>query len=106
MLRIKVLDDYKNAMKARNVIEKSILWYVVSQIKMKEKDENKELDDWEIIKLLKKEVKSREEAISFLIKADKNVDIQIENEKKHILEKYITQYDIWIRDLNYYWLIH
>jgi uncharacterized protein YqeY len=50
--------DYIQAMKDRNVTKKTILNYVIAQIKNKKIEVQKDLEDVDVIKILKKEIKA------------------------------------------------
>lgn len=90
-LQQQLFDDYLQAMKAKNEHKKSILNYVIAQIKNKKIEIQKDLDDWEVIKILKKEIKVLSETMSFLQQASKLDDLAIEQSKKSILEAYLPQ---------------
>lgn len=89
MLYERLLEDYKIAMKEKQEIKKSALNFVLAQIKNKKIELQREPNDDEIIALLKKEVKSLNEAISFLEKANKPSELAEEQEKKAVLESYL-----------------
>ena len=74
----KIQNDYIQAMKNKETLKKSALNYLIAQIKNKKIELQRDPNDEEIIFLIKKEVKSLNEAISFLEKA-----------KKLILENYL-----------------
>jgi len=61
----------------------------LAQIKNKKIELQRDPNDDEVIALLKKEVKSINEALSFLEKADKPTELAEEQEKKAILESYL-----------------
>lgn len=82
-------NDYKEAMKARDDVKKSVLNFVLAQIKNKKIEFQKDLEDIDIIAILKKEVKAIMETIGFLKQADKMEDVNIEEQKKIILEFYL-----------------
>jgi len=88
-LQDKLFADYIQAMKDKNIDKKIILNYVLSQIKNKKIELQKDLDDREVTKILKKEIKALSESIWFLEKMDKN--IESEKSKKSILEFYLPQ---------------
>jgi hypothetical protein len=50
--------DYIEAMKAKDTIKKSALNYILAQIKNKKIELQKELEDVDIVKILKKEIKA------------------------------------------------
>jgi gatB/yqey domain protein len=89
MLYEKLTEDYKIAMKEKQETKKSALNFVLAQIKNKKIELQRDPNDDEIIALLKKEVKSLNEALSFLEKADKPAELAEEQEKKVILEAYL-----------------
>ena len=76
-------------MKNKEVLKKSALNYLIAQIKNKKIELQRDPNDEEIISIIKKEVKSLNEAISFLEKANKPEELQEEKEKKLILEHYL-----------------
>ena len=81
--------DYKEAMKARDDVKKSVLNFVLAQIKNKKIELQKDPEDADILAILKKEVKAIMETIGFLRQANKIEDIAIEEQKKLILEAYL-----------------
>ena len=89
MLYEKLTEDYKIAMKEKQETKKSALNFVLAQIKNKKIELQRDPNDDEVIALLKKEVKSINEALSFLEKADKPTELAEEQEKKAILESYL-----------------
>ena len=78
MLQDKITADYKEAYKARDDLKKSALSYIISQINNKQIEVQRELQDDEIIAVIKKEIKSRQETIDFLQKANKLDDVKTE----------------------------
>lgn len=76
-------------MKNKETLKKSALNYLIAQIKNKKIELQRDPNDEEIIALIKKEVKSLNEAISFLEKANKPEELQEEKDKKLILESYL-----------------
>lgn len=89
MLYEKLTEDYKIAMKEKQETKKSALNFVLAQIKNKKIELQRDPNDDEVIALLKKEVKSLNEALSFLEKVDKPAELAEEQEKKAILESYL-----------------
>jgi hypothetical protein len=63
MLRQQFADQMKIAMKARDADRLSVLRFVWSEIKNKEIDAKHELDDNEVVDILRREVKRRTESI-------------------------------------------
>ncbi len=89
MLLDKLTTDYKEAMKNRDDVKKSVLNFVLAQIKNKKIELQKDPEDAEIQSILKKEIKAINETISFMEKAEKLDDIEIEKQKKLIIESYL-----------------
>ena len=85
----KIQNDYIKAMKDKEILKKWALNYLIAQIKNKKIELQRDPNDEEIISVIKKEVKSLNEAISFLEKANKPEELQEEKEKKLILESYL-----------------
>ena len=85
----RLMHDYKEAMKAKNETKKTVLNLVIAKIKNKTIDLQKDLEDADIIGIIKKEVKEILESIGFLERANKIEDIEIEKQKKLLLEFYL-----------------
>ncbi len=81
--------DYKEALKQRDEVKKSVLNFVLAKIKNKKIELQKDLEDADIIGILKKEVKEILETIGFLEKANKPDELEIERQKKLLLEFYL-----------------
>jgi len=61
-LKTRLQNDLKDAMRAKDTFKRDVIRFLMSAIKQVEVDSRKELDDEEIIKVIKKSVKQREEA--------------------------------------------
>lgn len=85
----RLLNDYKEAMKNRLEIKKTVLNLVIAKIKNKEIEIQKTLEDADVINILKKEVKEILETIWFLKQANKTDDLLVEEQKKALLEFYL-----------------
>ncbi len=86
-----IKQDYKQAFKAKDTVKKDILNYLISQIKNKQIDLWHQPSDEDIIKIIKKEIKSRQESISFLEKSGKVEEAEIERKKIEILKQYLPE---------------
>lgn len=86
-----IKQDYKQAFKAKDTVKKDILNYLISQIKNKQIDLWHQPSDEDIIKIIKKEIKSRQESISFLEKSGKVEEAEIEKKKIEILKQYLPE---------------
>ena len=85
----RLLQDYKDAMKNKLEVKKTVLNLVLAKIKNKEIEIQKALEEADIISILKKEVKEILETIGFLEKANKLEDMEVERQKKVLLEFYL-----------------
>ncbi len=85
----RLIHDYKEAMKEKNETKKIVLNLILAKIKNKKIELQKDLEDAEIISILKKEVKEILETIGFMERANKVDDIAIEKQKKMFLELYL-----------------
>lgn len=85
----KITEDYKQAMKNHEEVRKSALNYLLAQIKNKKIELRMDPTDDDVISVIKKEIKSLNETLLFLEKANKSDEIAIETQKKEILESYL-----------------
>jgi len=82
-------NDYKEAMKAKDDTKKTVLNLILAKIKNKKIEIQKDLEDADILGILKKEVKEILETMGFLERANKLEDLEIERQKKLLLEFYL-----------------
>ena len=85
----KITEDYKQAMKNHEEVKKLALNYLLAQIKNKKIELRADPTDDDVIAVIKKEIKSLNETLLFLEKANKTDEISIETQKKEILESYL-----------------
>ena len=85
----KITEDYKQAMKDHEEVKKLALNYLLAQIKNKKIELRVDPTDDDVIAVIKKEIKSLNEALLFLEKANKSDEIAIETQKKEILQSYL-----------------
>ncbi len=90
-LNDKIMNDYKEAFKAKDTIKKEILNYIIAQMKYKKIEIQKDLQDDDIISVIKKEIKTRKESIDYLQKVWNTEEIDLENSKIKIMESYLPQ---------------
>ena len=91
MLKEKLLEDLKNAMKEKNTNRKNVVQMVRAAILQIEKDQNIEVDDNRIMEIIAKEYKKREDALFEYKKAERQDLVnQIEEEIK-VLEEYLPK---------------
>ena len=84
-----ITEDYKQAMKNHEEVKKSALNYLLAQIKNKKIELRADPTDDDVIAVIKKEIKSLNETLLFLEKANKADEIAIETQKKEVLESYL-----------------
>lgn len=90
-LEQKLYDDYKQAFKEKDDVKKGILNYVVAQLKNKRIELQKDLSDDDVISVIKKEIKSRNESLGYLEQASKNDEIALEKSNIAVLQEYVPQ---------------
>lgn len=89
-----LLADYKEAMKAKETTKKEILNFVLAAIKNKKIELQQDPDDAEVCKIIKKEIKARQESIQYMQQANKHDDVLLEQSKVAIIQAYLpTQLD-------------
>ena len=86
-----ITQDYKQAMKNHEDVKKSALNYLLAQIKNKKIELQADPTDDDVISVIKKEIKSLNETLLFLEKANKAEEIAIETQKKTVLESYLPE---------------
>jgi hypothetical protein len=91
MLRQKIYEDLKSAMKARDVVRLETLRFIWSGIKNAEIDAKHELEDEEVVKLLRTEVKRRQEAIEQFKQGGRNDLSEDEEVKLEVINSYLPQ---------------
>ena len=85
----KIMEDYKQAMKNHEEVKKLALNYLLAQIKNKKIELRADPTDDDVIAVIKKEIKSLNETLLFLKKANKSDEIVVETQKKEILQSYL-----------------
>ena len=87
----RLTQEYKQAMKDHDTTKKSVLNFLLAQIKNKEIDTQKDVEESDIISLIKKEIKNIGETIGFLQQAQKLEAISEEEEKRAFLQSYLPE---------------
>lgn len=88
-LRQTLTDQMKTAMKARDQVRLDTVRFVLSQIKNQEIDLKREMNDEEVLKLLKKEVKNRQEAIEQFRQGGRDTIVNEELAKVEIIQEFL-----------------
>jgi uncharacterized protein YqeY len=81
----------REAMKAKDETRKVPLRLVMAAIKEEEIDKQKELNDEDVLRLVQKEVKSRQESIADAEKAGREDLIATANAEMAVLQEYLPQ---------------
>lgn len=91
MLKEKLLEDLKDAMKTKNVNKKNTVQMVRTAILQIEKDKGIEVSDEQILGIVAKEVKTRKDAIAEYEQANREDLIEKANEEIKALEEYLPK---------------
>ena len=91
MLKEKLLEDLKSAMKKKNTNKKNAVQMVRTAILQIEKDKGIEVTDEQIIDIIAKEVKKRKDSLADFEKANRQDLIDQINEEIEVLEGYLPK---------------
>lgn len=89
MLKEKLLEDLKNAMKEKNELRKNVVQMARAAILQIEKDKKIEVTDEQIIEILAKEAKKRKDSLTDYEKSGREDLINQIKEEIEILEEYL-----------------
>ena len=90
-LKIRINDDVKSAMKAKEAQRLSALRLITAAIKQREVDERIELGDADVIAILEKMVKQRRESITQYERAARQDLVDVETFELKLLQGYLPQ---------------
>ena len=90
-LKEQLKEDLKTAMRDKEVIKRDSIRAINTMIKQIEVDERKELIDEDIIKLIQRGIKQREEAITQYFAASRNDLVEKEQEQIDIFMEYLPK---------------
>ena len=90
-LKEKLNEDLKQAMRDKEVVKRDSIRAINTMIKQVEVDERRVLDDAEVIKLVQRGIKQREEAISQYSAARREDLVQKEQEQVDIFMNYLPK---------------
>lgn len=88
-LKEKLLEDYKNSMKEKNVTKKNVVGMVRAAILQVEKDSKVVLDDNGVMGVISKEIKKRKDALPEFLKSGRQDLIDELNKEIEILQSYL-----------------
>lgn len=91
MIKEKLLNDLKEAMKDKNIIRKNTIQMVRAAILQVEKDKQTELTDEQIVEVIAKESKKRKEATADFEKSGREDLIRQNKEEIKILAEYLPK---------------
>lgn len=90
-LKQQLKDDVKTAMREKNTVKRDSVRAINTMIKQIEVDERRELDDAEILKLIQKGIKQREEAVSQYKEAGRDDLVEKEQEQIDVFMVYLPK---------------
>lgn len=91
MLKEKLLEDFKNAVKEKDELKKNTIMMIRSAILQIEKDTQKELSENEILEIIAKELKKRKETLSDIEKSGRDDLISEVNNEIAIIKAYLPE---------------
>lgn len=91
MLKERLLDDLKNSMKEKNVNRKNTVQMVRAAILQVEKDKHIELNDDQILEVIAKEFKKRNDSLADYEKSGREDLINQIKEEMAVLEEYLPK---------------
>ncbi|KLE03107.1 GatB/YqeY domain-containing protein [Aliarcobacter butzleri] len=90
-LKEQLNEDLKTAMREKNVVKRDSIRAINTMIKQIEVDERRVLDDAEVIKLIQRGIKQREEAIAQYSAASRDDLVQKEQEQIDVFMLYLPK---------------
>jgi len=90
-LKVKLQDDLKDAMKTKDNFKRDVIRFLMSALKQIEVDERKELSDADIIKIIQKSLKQRDDAAIAFKEAGRDDLYDKEVAEATILKSYLPQ---------------
>lgn len=91
MLKEKLMEDLKNAMKEKNINRKNVVQSVRAAVLQVEKDKKIEMDDAKVLEVISKEHKKRIDALTDFEKAGREDLILQAKEELSVLEEYLPK---------------
>ena len=90
-LQERLTEDFKAAMKAHDEVKKNTLSFARAAIKQVEVDTRKEVEDADVLEILKKQVKMRKDALADFEKAGRTDLLDSYKAEIEILEAYLPE---------------
>ena len=91
MLKEKLMEDLKEAMRSKNEIKKNTVQMVRAAILQIEKDKGILVEDDRILEIIAKEVKSKKDALKDFEKAERQDLIDQTNQEIEVLQQYLPK---------------
>lgn len=91
MLKEKLMEDLKEAMRSKNEIKKNTVQMVRAAILQIEKDKGIQVEDDKILEIIAKEVKTKKDAIKDFEKAERQDLINQTNQEIEVLQQYLPR---------------
>lgn len=91
MLKEKLKEDFKSAMRNKEVLKKGLLTLMISGITDAERDKGAELTEVEVLAIVQRELKQTKQALVEAEKAGRQDNIDYGNQKVAILEGYLPK---------------
>lgn len=91
MLKEKLLQDFKEAMKAKEELRKNTIMMIRAAILQIEKDNQIELDDNAILDILSKEIKKRKDSLEDILKSGREDLIAQVNTEISVIKEYLPE---------------
>lgn len=92
MLEKKIMDDYKEAMKSRDALKTSVLSFLRAEmINLAVAKNKKELDDSDVVSVVRKQIKSRQDSIEQFTKGNRADLADKEKQELAILKAYLPE---------------
>ncbi len=90
-LKEQLKSDLKDAMRAKEIVKRDSIRAINTMIKQIEVDERKDLNDEDVIKLIQKGIKQREEAALQYTNAGRDDLVAVEQEQIEVFKAYLPQ---------------
>ena len=91
MLKEKLMEDLKCAMREKNEIKKNTITMIKAAVLQIEKDKQVQLDDTQILDIIAKEAKKRKDALTEFEKSGRDDLVQQTNEEIAVIKAYLPE---------------
>lgn len=90
-MKSRLMNDLKDAMKNKDSVKKNTIQMIRAQILQTEKDSQKELSNEDILKIISKQLKQKNEALEQFKKANRQDLIEQTNKEIFVLKEYMPE---------------